>query len=313
MLGRASTRALTQAGHDVTGAARSTEKAALVDSLGGHGTVLDLFDAAALEAAVAGHDAVIHMATHIPPMAKAAMPGAWAENDRLRQELTPLLVQAAIAGGATCFIKESITFPYADGGDDWVTEESPIDGPAIMGSALAAEEATAGFAGAHGGPGGDGGDSGEDAAGRRAVVLRFGAFYGPEATSTHDTVRYARRRVAAAIGRADAYMSSIHTDDAARAVVAALDAPTGIYNVVDDEPLTRLAYFEALADAFGIKRPRLAPAALAKLGGKKTDPLTRSQRVSNRRFRETTGWAPRYPSAREGWQAIAGAWESPAA
>jgi hypothetical protein len=33
--------------------------------------------------------------------------------------------------------------------------------------------------------------------------------------------------------------------------------------------------------------------------------LTRSLRVSNARFRAATGWAPRYPGAREGWIAIA--------
>ena len=41
--------------------------------------------------------------------------------------------------------------------------------------------------------------------------------------------------------------------------------------------------------------------------GSKTTVLTRSQRVSNRRFRETTAWAPRYASARDGWRAMAGA------
>ena len=33
--------------------------------------------------------------------------------------------------------------------------------------------------------------------------------------------------------------------------------------------------------------------------------LTRSLRVSNARFRAATGWAPHYPSAREGWIATA--------
>jgi hypothetical protein len=33
--------------------------------------------------------------------------------------------------------------------------------------------------------------------------------------------------------------------------------------------------------------------------------LTRSLRVSNACFRAVTGWAPRYPSARESWLATA--------
>ena len=32
---------------------------------------------------------------------------------------------------------------------------------------------------------------------------------------------------------------------------------------------------------------------------------SRSQRVSNRAFREATGWAPQVPSGREGWQRLA--------
>lgn len=33
--------------------------------------------------------------------------------------------------------------------------------------------------------------------------------------------------------------------------------------------------------------------------------LTRSLRVSNQRFKTTTGWSPRHPSARQGWAATA--------
>jgi hypothetical protein len=31
--------------------------------------------------------------------------------------------------------------------------------------------------------------------------------------------------------------------------------------------------------------------------------MTRSQRISNRKLRGAGGWAPRYPSVREGWPA----------
>jgi hypothetical protein len=41
------------------------------------------------------------------------------------------------------------------------------------------------------------------------------------------------------------------------------------------------------------------------LFGDRLTSLTRSLRVSNARFRAATGWAPRYPSAREGWIATA--------
>ena len=54
---------------------------------------------------------------------------------------------------------------------------------------------------------------------------------------------------------ADGYVASINTDDAASAVVAALQAPPGIYNV-SDEPVTRQQYYAALG---GRARPQARP------------------------------------------------------
>ena len=96
----------------------------------------------------------------------------------------------------------------------------------------------------------------------------------------------------------------IHADDVAGAAVAALDAPPGTYNVADDEPLTRRACFEILAAAVGVKPPRVLPRFMARVVGAKAAPLTRSHRVSNRRFEEATGWKPVFPSVREGWPAV---------
>jgi nucleoside-diphosphate-sugar epimerase len=72
-----------------------------------------------------------------------------------------------------------------------------------------------------------------------------------------------------------------------------------------DKPLTKRAYADALARA-ARQRPWLRyPGRAALLLGDRTTSLTRSIRATNGRFRSATGWAPRYPSAREGWQAFA--------
>ena len=226
VLGRPTVERLVAAGHQVTGTARGPEKAALLRSLGATPAEVDLYDAADVKAAIAGHDAVIHLATKIPNMAKAAMPGAWDENDRLRREGTKNMVDAAMAAGAQVFVKESITFPYADGGSDWVDESASDDTVPYLDSALAAETETRRFA----------------EGGGRGVVLRFAAFYGPDNNHSREMVAAARRGVAPALGAADGYFSIIHTDDAAAAVVAALDVPSGTYNVTDDEPLPRRAW-----------------------------------------------------------------------
>ena len=43
-------------------------------------------------------------------------------------------------------------------------------------------------------------------------------------------------------GRPEGFFSMVNHEDAAAAVVAALKAPSGNYNVVDDEPLTRRSW-----------------------------------------------------------------------
>lgn len=114
----------------------------------------------------------------------------------------------------------------------------------------------------------------------------------------------ARHHIAMVLGPPGSFLSSIHLTDAASAVVAALHAPAGVYNVVDDEPLTKRQYAEALASASGTGIWFQGPGRAALLLGDRLTSLTRSLRVSNSRMR-ATGWAPRYPSAREGWRATA--------
>jgi nucleoside-diphosphate-sugar epimerase len=143
--------------------------------------------------------------------------------------------------------------------------------------------------------------------GGTGIVLRFGWFYGPGATHSEQLLALARRHICIQMGRADGYVSSIHMADAGTAVVAALDAPAGTFNVVDDEPLTKRQYADALAAAAHTKAWLRAPGRAALLLGNRSTSLTRSVRVSNGRFRAATGWEPRYPSAREGWIATAAA------
>lgn len=289
VLGRRALPLLVAAGHEVTGVARSPEKAQLVRSFGAAPATVDLFDAAAVKDAVAGHDVVVNLATHIPPTARSAMPGAWRENERIRSTVPVHLVDAALATGAGRYVQEALAFIYVDAGDAWVDEDSPVDGGSFNQGVHKAEQEVARFT----------------AAGGTGVVLRFGLFHGPDSEQTLQAISLARNGIAMALGPADAYLSIIEVHDAARAVVAALGAPAGTYNVVDDEPLTRRAYADALGAALGRTKPlRLPPRLAAKLGGSKTSLLARSERVRNTRFKEATAWAPEHRSAREMWAAV---------
>lgn len=282
VLGWRAVKRLVAAGHEVTAIARSPEKAERLRGLGATPVGADLFDSAALRAAVAGHDAVLNLATHIPPSSQMLNPRAWRENDRIRTEGAANLVDAALAAGASRFVQESITFRYLDGGDRWIDAETQDIAHVAFSAANDAAEASAQRFTDAGGIG---------------VVLRFGLFYAPDAVHTQDMVRLARLGMATVAGRPDAYQSMIHADDAAAAVVAALDAPAGIYDVVDDEPLTKRELAAVLGGQLRV------PGSLSKLGGDYGGIMGASQRVSNRRFKEATGWAPAHASVRDGWPA----------
>jgi nucleoside-diphosphate-sugar epimerase len=242
---------------------------------------------------VAGSEAVLHLATNVPPVSRAARKSAWTTHNALRTTATEHLTQAALDAGARTFVKESITFVYPDRGDEWIDEDVPADESIpLLASTLEGERIALRFRGE----------------GRTSVVLRFGLFYGPDNRHTDESLRMARRRLSTVAGNKGAYMTSVHTDDVATAVVTALDAPTGIYNVGDNDPLTRGDYLDAFRTAFGLGPLFSAPSWLMRAGaGKTSRVLTASQRCSNRRFRDATGWAPAYQSAREGWAAAAAA------
>jgi nucleoside-diphosphate-sugar epimerase len=287
-IGPSTVRALLDAGHDVRAVARDADKAARLREEGAEPVIVDVFDADAVRSATAGCDAVAHLATNVPPISRMARRGSWATHNRLRTEATRHLLAAADAHGIDTVVKESVTFVYPDRGDRWIDESVPPDGRVtLLAPTLEGEELVTDY----------------DA---RGVVLRFGLFYGPSSRSVDEGLRLARWRASTVAGPADAYLSSIHTDDVATAVVAALDAPSGVYNVVDDNPLPRRAYLDAFAGAFDLPTLRLTPTWVLRIvAGASAGALTASQRVANRRFRTATGWEPAYPSAHEGWAGIA--------
>jgi nucleoside-diphosphate-sugar epimerase len=292
VLGWRAVRELVAAGHQVTGVARTPAKAGHLRSLGAEPVAVDLFDPDAARSAVSGHDVVCNLATHIPVVTKSGRPGAWAENDRIRTEASRNLVDAAVATGASRYIQESIAFQYADGGDRWLDEDAPKAEAPVLVSVRAAEGEAARFASAGGGVGGV------------AVVLRFAMFYGAGAAHTGTQLRTALSGVAPVLGDADGYQTMLHLDDAATAVVAALKAPSGTYNVAEERPATRRELADAISDALGLPPPWIPPKVASKAGGAGGSLLASSQRVSASRFRAATGWAPAYPDPASGWRQV---------
>ena len=117
-IGRRLTPLLLAVGHTVVGTTRSADKAEAIIKLGAQPVVVDVFDAAALTAAVAAArpDAIIHQLTDL-----AFAPGTpqyqegLARNARIRVEGTANLVAAAKAAGVTRMIAQSVAWLYKPG------------------------------------------------------------------------------------------------------------------------------------------------------------------------------------------------------
>jgi nucleoside-diphosphate-sugar epimerase len=289
VVGTRAVPALVAAGHVVTAVARTEAKADLVRTMGATPITVDLFDLASVNAAVDGHDAVIHLATNIPSLSRASLPKAWDTNERLRREASNLLVDAVLATGATHYVQESICFPYRDQGAAWIGEDSPVDHVALFAGAAAAEAAAARFM-TSGAP-----------AGNTGVVLRFAQFHGAGSSHVDTFNGMVRRRINPFIGAPGAYTSFIHADDAGSAVAAALTVPAGIYNIADDEPLTREEAGRAVAEAIGVKPPKAVPRPLRAAMPSSGKLLMKSLRISNRKFKAASDWTPRHPSIRGSW------------
>jgi nucleoside-diphosphate-sugar epimerase len=133
-------------------------------------------------------------------------------------------------------------------------------------------------------------------------VLRFAFFYGLNDPFTDQLIGLARAGWLPLLGRRDAYFPMVTHDDAAAAVVAAMDAPDGIYNVVDDQPMTHEAMADALSRILRVRRPKLLPAWVARLGGSLGETLARSLRISNAKLKGATGWTPSVPNVEDGFR-----------
>ena len=283
VMGRSSIDALHQAGHTVVGLARTTESAAQISAQGAQPCLGDVYDADALLAGMRGCDAVANLATKVPVGTAALRPGSLKEVERIRVVGSKVVAIAAREAGVGRIVQQSLSFIYADSGDEWIDEHSPIDLTGATEPVVVAEHRMARFA----------------ELGGTSVSLRFGLITGDD-RNTSWMFRRARAGKAIGIGSERSWMHVIHPDDVGSAVVHALTAPGGIYNV-GAEPVQRRDYVDTIAQAAGQKAGRFLPKWVERLGSDKLEILTRSQRVSSQLFSDRTGWHPSYPKLTPDW------------
>jgi nucleoside-diphosphate-sugar epimerase len=140
------------------------------------------------------------------------------------------------------------------------------------------------------------------------VVLRYGGLYGPGNALGRggEVLAMVHKRQLPLVGGGGGIWSFLHIDDAARATVLAteLGGLTGVYNIVDDEPAPVREWLPYLARVIGAKPPLRVPAWLARplIGEHGISLMTQVRGSSNAKARAELGWAPQYPSWRQGFQ-----------
>ncbi len=295
-IGRPLLRHLCAAGHEVTGMTRRQERAEAIRAAGASAVVCDAFDAEALREAVisAAPEAVVHALTALPHRYDLKS-DYLAATDRIRVEGTRNLLAAARAAGARRVVAESIAFAYRPEGG-WVKdEEAPLflQAPGKFGAAFAAvaelERQVL------------------EGEGFEGLALRFGWLYGPGTyyTTGGQQADEVRKRRLPIVGKGSGTFSFVHAEDAASAIVAALErgAP-GAYNVVDDEPAPLREWVPVYAAALGARPPRRVPVWLARLvAGKDVAASALSLRgAANAKAKRELGWQPAHPSWRQGFR-----------
>jgi nucleoside-diphosphate-sugar epimerase len=297
-LGPHAVRALVAAGHEVTAMTRTPGKRRSLEELGATPALADVLDAGAVKDRLleTKPEVVVDLLTALPEGGPRRVGDLEATNI-VRTEGARNLMAAARAAGARRYVAESylLIYGYGDHGGRELDEDAP-PAPRRGASrayqrpieALATKERTALSSGLEG------------------VVLRFANFYGPGA-DTETLVRLLRAR-RLPIVRSSSFTSWIQVDDAAQAVVAAVERgrPGAVYNVADDEPVTLADFLTTLAEQARAPRPLTVPAFLLRLV---IPYLTKvlvdsSFRLSNARAKSELQWSPRFPSFREGLRTV---------
>lgn len=282
-LGRRVVPILAARGHVVVGLSRRDENDAALKAMGAEPRRADLFDAASVAKAAEGCDVVMHLATAIPKQPKG---GDWRPNDRIRTEGTKNLLAAA--ANAKLYVQESIALVYGSR-PGLVRENVPIGRPhKWVKSAVEMERLVT-------------------ASGRPAAILRCGLFYAADDPRTKWIIERTRARKLPYIGDGDNLTTYVHTDDAAAAFAAVVEAgKPGTWNVADDRPVPAKEFLSWLSTELRVKDPHSLPMALAWLflGPTFYNAVTASLAVDNTKVKEELGWKPVYPTFREGWKAI---------
>ena len=282
-IGSAVAAELRRAGHEVAGLTSSEEKVAELERAGVRPVVGDLGDPGSWRPAAARAEGLVHAAFDYGADDPVAL-------DRLA--IDTLLSAAGEGAGRRVLAYTSGVWVLGNTGDEPMDEDATPSAPfEIVAWRVAHEQAVL------------------DAAGKggwrvTTTVVRPGVVYGERRGLIIPFFRKAEDEGASTyIGDGTNRMALIYRGDAARLYREVLErSATGVFHAVDGTPMTMADVAKAAGLAAGAtEEPRSVPLEEARKElGPVADALCLDQVVAAPRAREVLGWAPRYPSFREG-------------
>ena len=273
VLGRNLVPLLLHEGHSVRALAHSPEKAKV---LFGEAVEIVACDLLAedleeyLPGMLAGCQAVMHIATAIPDDFSA--PGAWETNNQLRTEGTRRLLDASLQTGVRRYVQESICMAYPDSGDEWISENVPLDTSpdraVICDAVIRMEEMLHAIS----------------LDKLEWCILRCGMFVGPGTFQERTSANILNGAQKVPCDGSN-FISPVHVKDVARAFAAALVRPVaGATLNVNAEPLRQGEYYDLLAKLVGGPPPERDL----------EEPCPASFRCSNHAAKALLAWEPVY-------------------
>ncbi len=202
------------------------------------------------------------------------------ENGSEQQEIA----QACVSQRARRLLYLSSTGVYGKGNHQWITEEDVLAPLGQRGlRRVAAERAITATA-----------NEGE----LSWAAMRIAGIYGPGRG-----VLERMRRGDYQISSPHSWVSRIHVDDLVDAIIAAglatkLSCPA--FNIADDEPTRSRTFADAISKRFGLPRAEIAEGSTESAQAM----LAANRRISNAQAKRELGWTLRYPSWREGLEAL---------
>ncbi len=144
-------------------------------------------------------------------------------------------------------------------------------------------------------------------AGKPIHIFRLTGIYGPGRNALANLAHGTARRIV----KPGQVFNRIHVDDIAATLAASLQRPRAgaIYNVSDDEPAPPQDVIAYAAQLAGIAPPPEVPFEAAELSPMARSFYAENKRVANRLIKDELGVRLRYPTYREGLEALYAAGE----